>query len=106
MSIEFVFFISVISLQLLLLVVLFFKKNKLQPEVKNQLNQYNETMVQMNVMLQHLDKKIGEAFQRNSTENLNLFKNQREELTHSLFDFKNNVYQNAHRLNQNKDEPF
>jgi DNA recombination protein RmuC len=106
MSIEIVFFISIISLQLILIVLLFFKKNGIPSEVKNQLNQHHEYLLQMNILLQHLDKKMGESFQRNSAENLNLFKNQREELNHSLFDFKNNVDQNAHRLNQNIDERF
>lgn len=106
MSIEIVFFISIISLQLVLIIVLFLRKIGLAPEVKNQLHQHHEHVVQMNILLQHLDKKMGESFQRNSAENLNLFKNQREELNHSLFDFKNNVDQNAHRLNQNIDERF
>lgn len=106
MSIEIVFFISIISLQLILIVLLFLKRNGIPSEVKNQLNQHHEYLLQMNILLQHLDKKMGESFQRNSAENLNLFKNQREELNHSLFDFKNNVDQNAHRLNQNIDERF
>ncbi len=99
MTIEIILLIVLIVLIALNVILTLIRKVKLDFDIKGDFNKTKNALIKFDTSLEKTDKSIKDEFQRNREESNTSSKNQREELSKSLDNFKKGFENNTTRLN-------
>lgn len=98
--------VIVILLLITNILILIFKKTKLDSNLKNSINEVNSLLVKSDNAIERIDRSVRDEFQRNREETNSISRSQREEMSRSLASFKEGFDTNTEFLNSLIKEKF